>query len=32
MNLEPGKVGYFSSNAAHKCTFWKALYPNILTQ
>jgi len=32
MNLEPGKVGYFNSNAAHKCTFWKTLYPNILTQ
>lgn len=31
MNLEPGKVGYFNSCAAHKCTFLKTLYPNILT-
>lgn len=32
MNLEPGKVGYFDSSAAHKCTFWKTLYPKILTE
>lgn len=32
MNLEPGKVGYFNSSVAHKCGFWKSLYPNILTQ
>jgi para-nitrobenzyl esterase len=32
MNLEPGKVGYFNSSDAHKCTFWKGLYPNILTE
>ena len=32
MNLEPGKIGYFNSSVAHKCGFWKSLYPNILTQ
>jgi para-nitrobenzyl esterase len=32
MNFEPGKVGYFNSNMAHKCKFWKTLYPKILTQ
>jgi len=32
MNLEPDKVGYFNASAAHKWTFWKTLYPNILTQ
>ncbi len=32
MNLEPGKVGYFNSSAAHKCAFWKTLYPEILSE
>jgi para-nitrobenzyl esterase len=32
MNLEPEKLGYFNSSVAHKCGFWKSLYPNILTQ
>lgn len=32
MNLEPGKIGYFNSSVAHKCDFWKSLYPKILTQ
>ncbi len=32
MNLEPGKLGYFNACARHKCSFWKTLYPDILTQ
>lgn len=32
MNLEPGKMGLFNSKDDHKCTFWKQLYPKILTQ
>ncbi len=32
MNLEPGNVGYFNATVAHKCTFWKTLYPKILTE
>ncbi|SMP80916.1 para-nitrobenzyl esterase [Desulfonatronum zhilinae] len=32
MNFEPGNLGYFNAAAAHYCTFWKSLYPDILTQ
>jgi len=32
MNFDPAKLGYFDSSAAHKCAFWKTLYPDVLTQ
>lgn len=32
MNLTPGHVGPFDASAAHKCGFWKPLYPGFLTQ
>ena len=32
MRFDPGKVGHFDASAAHKCGFWKKLYPNILTE
>ncbi len=32
MRFDPGKVGLFDAAAEHKCSFWKTLYPNILTQ
>lgn len=32
MNFEPGKLGPFDAGAAHKCAFWKTLYPKILTE
>lgn len=32
MNLAPGKVGYFDASVAHKCAFWKSLYPTVLTR
>jgi para-nitrobenzyl esterase len=32
MNFDPGKLGPFDAGAAHKCAFWKSLYPKILTE
>ncbi len=32
MRFDPGKVGPFDAVAEHKCSFWKSLYPRILTQ
>ena len=32
MNFEPGKLAAFDAGAAHKCAFWKTLYPKILTE
>jgi para-nitrobenzyl esterase len=32
MNLTPGDLGLFDAGAAHKCGFWKSLYPTILTE
>ena len=32
MRFEPGKTGLADAGKAHKCTFWKTLYPSILTQ
>lgn len=32
MRFEPGKVGMFDAAKAHRCAFWKTLYPEILTE
>ncbi|QFU17213.1 carboxylesterase/lipase family protein [Microvirga thermotolerans] len=32
LNLAPGRIGHFDAGAAHKCGFWKSLYPEVLTQ
>jgi para-nitrobenzyl esterase len=32
MNLVPKGLGYFNAGKAHNCKFWKALYPDVLTQ
>jgi para-nitrobenzyl esterase len=32
MRLDPGRLGAFDAAAAHKCDFWKAQYPGILTE
>ncbi|MDC7784494.1 carboxylesterase family protein [Rhodoplanes sp. TEM] len=32
MNFTPGQVGTFDASVAHKCGFWKPLYPGFLTQ
>ncbi|NVO17195.1 MAG: carboxylesterase family protein [Rhodoplanes sp.] len=32
MNLVPGEVRTFDASVAHRCGFWKPLYPTFLTQ
>lgn len=32
MRFAPGETGLFDASSAHKCGFWKSLYPSILTQ
>jgi len=32
MNFTPGALGLFDAGEAHKCGFWKSLYPTILTE
>jgi para-nitrobenzyl esterase len=32
MNFTPGALGLFDAGTAHKCGFWKSLYPTILTE
>jgi para-nitrobenzyl esterase len=32
MRFAPGETGLFDAASAHKCGFWKTLYPSILTQ
>jgi para-nitrobenzyl esterase len=32
MNLTPDALGLFDAGEAHKCGFWKSLYPTILTE
>jgi para-nitrobenzyl esterase len=32
MNFTLGELGLFDSAKAHKCDFWKSLYPTILTE
>lgn len=32
MNLVPGEVRTFDASVAHRCGFWKSLYPTFLTQ
>jgi para-nitrobenzyl esterase len=32
MNLVPKGLGPFNAAQAHRCKFWKALYPDVLTQ
>jgi para-nitrobenzyl esterase len=32
MNLDPKALGLFNAAAAHRCKFWKTMYPKILTE
>jgi len=32
MLFYPGKTGLYDATVQHKCIFWKALYPRILTE